>query len=24
VMVDAVETAVEMATQHGLGFVAVH
>ena len=24
VMVDAVETAVEMAAQHGLGFVAVH
>jgi hypothetical protein len=24
VMVDTVETAVEMATEHGLGFVAVH
>ena len=24
VMVDAVQTAVEMAAQHGLGFVAVH
>ena len=24
VMVDAVETAVEMAAQHGLGFAAVH